>query len=326
MELLDNQFIEEACSELDYRNGDLISIMDGSTSNFSEKGDWLKLCEAVNEANILTTKKIFFVHNEPIIVFVKTDGSENLHRIYNRVWCMARPRILFLETQTGLYILDLATQPFKTDEELVDSSLAIIKNLVEIKTGLNNFRRELIESGEIFDNNTFSNLDDRADRALIRDLKIVREKLYNAGLSGKNLKYAHSIIGKSIFIRYLEDRGILTPKYFFEIAKADPEWQKILTDRSEAVFVEPEMERLLYPKVLTNKRFTNRLFDQIAIDFNGDIFPTDEKEDEVVNANHLKILSDFLLGNNDNRLFFWAYRFDIIPIELISNIYEEFYH
>lgn len=326
MGLIENHYIENACEELGYYNGDLISLMDGFTSHFSEKGDWLKLCESVNVTNILTTEKIFFVHNEPIIVFVKSNSTENLHRIYNRVWCMARPRILFLETETGLYILDLATKPLKTDEELVDSSLAIIKNVVEIKTNLNNFRRELIESGEIFDNNTFSNIEDRADRALIRDLKSVRENLYNAGLAGKNLKYAHSIIVKSIFIRYLEDRGILTPQYFYEIAKSRKEWQQILTDESDDIFIEPEMATLMYPKVLTSKSFTNQLFKQIAIDFNGDIFPTDDKEEEVISENHLRILSNFLLGNTQNQLFFWAYRFDIIPIELISNIYEEFYH
>src|SRR5262249_2176436 len=42
-------------------------------------------------------------------------------------------------------------------------------------------------------------------------------------------------------------------------------------------------------------------------------------------GDHLLELQKFLLGNAEGQLFFFAYRFDIIPIELISSIYEEFY-
>ena len=36
-------------------------------------------------------------------------------------------------------------------------------------------------------------------------------------------------------------------------------------------------------------------------------------------------LRKFLLGDIAENLFFYAYRFDLIPIELISSIYEKFY-
>ena len=43
---------------------------------------------------------------------------------------------------------------------------------------------------------------------------------------------------------------------------------------------------------------------------------------------HLDKLRGFLLGSTSpqEELFFFAYRFDVIPIELISTIYEEFYN
>ncbi len=46
-----------------------------------------------------------------------------------------------------------------------------------------------------------------------------------------------------------------------------------------------------------------------------------------MHGGHLQRLLGFLLGDPSNQqlLFFFAYRFDIIPIELISSIYEEFY-
>ncbi len=64
-------------------------------------------------------------------------------------------------------------------------------------------------------------------------------------------------------------------------------------------------------------------------DFNGDMFPDVEEEEKRVTDAHLTLIQGFLLGNTDKYqrpLFLWAYDFDIIPIELISSIYEEFYH
>src|SRR5437660_9539700 len=66
----------------------------------------------------------------------------------------------------------------------------------------------------------------------------------------------------------------------------------------------------------------------MAHDFNGDTFPIDEEERERIQQDHLDELRGFLLGTTSaqQELFFFAYRFDVIPIELISAIYEEFYN
>lgn len=240
---------------------------------------------------------------------------------------MARPRLLFLETLTELLVLDLAKKPVKNDRELEDSALTIVKSVLEIKAKLSEYRREQIESGKTFEDEKFSDIDYRADRSLIRDLTQVRDKLFNAGLSGEKLKYAHSLIGKSIFIRYLEDRKILSKNYFLQIASSKPAWQKLLESEPQVSYAEAGMAKIIYPKLLANKSFTYALFEQIATDFNGDIFPTDDLEKQTVTQEHLTIVKNFLDGNDGNpQLFFWAYKFEIIPIELISNIYEEFYH
>src|SRR5207244_11616522 len=75
----------------------------------------------------------------------------------------------------------------------------------------------------------------------------------------------------------------------------------------------------------TNKAFTYELFGHLSKDFNGDMFPLNPEEYRIVTEKHLRILRNFLLGGQDEKLFFFAYRFDIIPIELISSIYEKFY-
>ncbi len=88
------------------------------------------------------------------------------------------------------------------------------------------------------------------------------------------------------------------------------------------------MGALLYPRVLSDKQFAYALFSKLARDFNGDMFPSDPDEEDAVTQEHLTKLQSFLEGAVDQklRLFFYAYRFDVIPIELISSIYEEFYN
>lgn len=64
------------------------------------------------------------------------------------------------------------------------------------------------------------------------------------------------------------------------------------------------------------------------MDFYGDMFPHDELEIHIVKEAHLQCLRRLLIGDvgQQSRLFLWAYKFDVIPVELIRNIHEEFFH
>ena len=167
---------------------------------------------------------------------------------------------------------------------------------------------------------------------LIRDLKTVRRQLATLsvpqGHKRPELRHLHSLIGRAIFVRYLEDRAILVPAYFEGVAARRKAWQKILAQPPSSPALEPRMAELRFLRVLQSKEFTYALFDQLADDFNGDTFPIEEGEADCIQQEHLDKLRGFLLGTTSaqKELFFFAYRFDVIPIELISAIYEEFYN
>jgi len=321
--------LAKAYSNLGYVEADLWDTTthpsDVSTENWLEIGDWLTLAKKVG------AEKILFVRNNPVIVFVRcdTDDAETLRRTYNNIWCMARPRLLFLAKPGELAVYDLADKPARTPEEWrVRSALDVAKNISAVTEALKAYKREQVETGRLFEEKRFGDPRHRADKSLIQDLKKVRSALIKDGLGGKNLKYAHALIGRSIFIRYLEDRDILTPEYFYSVAGGNAQWRAILEQPSRKVDITPEMDNLLYPRVLSDKEFTFALFETLARDFNGDMFPRDPKEQEVITKEHLALLQGFLRGDSDpqQKFFFSAYKFDIIPIELISSIYEEFYH
>jgi len=208
------------------------------------------------------------------------------------------------------------------DKSRDERLLATITATAQVQEKLQQYRRDQIESGQLFEDKRFG-YDNRADRALIRDLKKVRKGLRDAKLE---VEFAHALIGRSIFIRYLEDRKVLIPEYFQSVADENgrKDWAELLARVQPDAYL-PEEERPVYPRVLADKDFTYALFERLAKDFNGDMFPISQKERDAVTDDHLVLLQKFLLGRADDTLFFFAYRFDIIPIELISSMYEEFY-
>ncbi|MEZ5399204.1 MAG: N-6 DNA methylase [Bryobacteraceae bacterium] len=301
----------------------------GARAEWLEKGDWQYLAAEVG------AERIFFVDRDPVVVFAKAEdpSAEVLGKLYNRIWCMSRPQLLFLATPGELMLLDLTKPPPRANENLAgrDRLIDRVRSIADVQSKLAAFHRERIETGAVFGDDRFRNSLSRADRALIRDLKTVRQQLAEVAVSGRKrpeLRHLHALIGRAIFIRYLEDREILLPAYFENVAKGRKDWQELLSQAPTAPALEPGLAELRFLRVLQDKEFTYALFDQLAHDFNGDTFPIDQEEQDRIRQEHLDMLRGFLLGSTSSQqeLFFFAYRFDVIPIELISAIYEEFYN
>jgi hypothetical protein len=325
--------LEAAYEELGFAEGSLLPASErpegAAADSWIEKGDWLALAKEVG------AEKVFFVGQYPVVVFARVAGSnsESLRHLYNRIWCMARPQLLFLACPGELGVYDLTQPPVKPNEGLTSCNrlLDTAQTVAEVQAKLASYHREKIETGFLFGEKCFGDGLGRADRSLIRDLKTVRRSLMEieplAGQERPSLHHLHSLIGRAIFIRYLEDREVLTRDYFEGVASRRRSWAKLLDEPLPRPCIEPEMEKLCFLRVLRDKDFTYALFDQLAEDFNGDTFPVDDEERARVHEDHLRRLLGFLVGepSNQQSLFFFAYRFDIIPIELISSIYEEFY-
>ncbi len=317
--------------ELDFQGGDLLRATEVppprlSQENWIEKGEWLASAQRAG------ADRVFFVDNNPVIVFAEC-GQKSAEKVkaFNRAWSLARPRILFLASPGEITVYDLAQKPVdekddKSWKKLRD--LGVLTDLSKAASQLQAFHRDNIESGRVFGDQRFGDLNDRADKALIRDLKTVRRALMQDGLSGKKLRYAHSLIGRSIFIRYLEDRGILIEDDFLSVARQTQGWTNLLQNPPTRQGLDLTEIPTFFPKVLQDKDFTYALFKKLSKDFNGDMFPDVEAEYEIVEQGHLHRIQGMLYGDTQNQrqLFFHAYNFNIVPLDLISSIYEEFYH
>jgi len=317
--------------ELDFKNGGLYPVMDNPTAcpksiDWLEKGEWLAAAKRAG------ADKIFFVENNPVAVFTDCGaGLKEKVKAFNRAWCLARPRLLFLASPGEITVYDLAQKPVDENRQKdwkKLKNLDVLHDLKNVSRELQKYHRDNVESGRVFADKRFGDLKNRADKALIRDLKSVRRELIRAGLSGNMVRFAHALIGRSLFIRYLEDRGILTEEYFLNIARQKAGWSELLRSPVNRKGVDFSRHETYYPRILEDKSFTYALFRRLARDFNGDMFPDVVEEEQVVTREHLKLIQDLLYGDVgiQKKLFFYSYRFDIIPLDLISSIYEEFYH
>jgi type I restriction-modification system DNA methylase subunit len=324
----DSPLLNAVYDHLGYRDGSLLNASYEPSSpalleEWLEKGDWLALAKDVG------AEKLLFVNNDPVFVFYSFPKEPSVREqldVFRRVWCMSRPQCLFLAFPGELKVYSLKEPPARSEVEWKNRTpLAVAKSVGDVLTQLRAYHRDRVESGRLFADERFGKLDQRADKRLILDLKAIRKSLRADGL---DMKYAHSLIGHSIFIRYLEDRGVLKRAYFEAIASHNIRWQELLVQDLEKQDLSLNENVYFYHQVLLDREFTFALFKQLSEDFNGDMFPRDEQEEENTEAEHLISVRNFLLGNTDSQqsLFFWAYNFKIVPIDLISSIYEEFYH
>lgn len=193
---------------------------------------------------------------------------------------------------------------------LVAIAIQMIQQLVDVETARQKISQQLdwynrlsLETGAFWSTSDGQRIKrkSRADRRLLRAMDQVRRRL-----SDLPSDQAYALLGRSIFIRYLEDRGILTSEWIWEITAGQ---------------AKNYLEALSKPGTET----AYLLFEALSQRFNGDLFPPD-KEREEVKEGHLTIIRQFLEGYDfeSGQMAFWPYDFTYIPIGLISGIYDTF--
>lgn len=180
------------------------------------------------------------------------------------------------------------------------------------------FSAAAIDQGRIWKSEFGKSLkaEQRVDRRLLGNLKNLSGVLVgrngNRG-NGNPLqkKAAHALIGKYLYIYYLRHRNILSDKWL----------------QQENIAIDTVLGRTATVKGLRklDKALRRRFFDK-----EGDIFPLDFSS---LGDEHVELVAGVFNGDEmtvdgcaQMHLDFQAYRFEYIPIELLSSIYEQFLH
>lgn len=175
------------------------------------------------------------------------------------------------------------------------------------------FKREELLSGRFWElNKARFNTGTRVERTLLENLTEIRKLLLKNSKLSPSL--VHRLLGRSIFIQYLQDRKDANNKNVFP----------------ENYFEKFVPSATCFNDVLVDKTATYHLFKELEKKFNGDLFPVLPDEEQTVSDNDLRLLSQFLAGKIElkkSQLALWPYySFNAIPIEFISNLYEAFFH
>ena len=240
---------------------------------------------------------------------VLSDPSpEEVARLRMRLWNHGRIPTLWVISPQSVRIYNAFARPLEQDTQ--DPASHLLGELIAIGdhlTNLHGFHRSNFDNGLFWHAGEGRRIDaaQRVDQALLHDLQDTETLLCHEDLSPTA---AHALLGRTIFVKYLEDRGILRQDHFRSYNNAH-EFSELLGDETA----------------------THAFFEWLHHTFNGDLFPRSYAEWGDVGKRHLDILQRFLSGDvmrgypsTQTRL--WPYSFNIIPIELISSIYEMFAH
>ena len=278
---------------------DTSDVRDGRTYVWQEIRDKLHMDAA------------YFHGDIPVVYFKELQAVDDdyLRSLHRSLWNHNRAPLLIAVLPQEVRVYNCFAPPERDSGQLMPPNAALLKQVVQqvtdvlaLRSTLSDYRRREIVSGRFVraKHGEFSR-ERRVDNRLLKNLMHVRRLLIDDDLSEP---VANSLLGRSIFVRYLEDRGVINEDYYDRFASGSSFHNLLEASLSE----------------------TYQLFEELADRFNGDLFPLSDLEREQVNPRHLQLLGRFLAGEEvtSGQLYFWAYDFNYIPIELISAIYEAF--
>jgi methylase of polypeptide subunit release factors len=314
---MDNQVtFTAALDALDYSSSPDLILRDNSNLDISEELEviWNDAKEK------LEVDAVYFLGNAPVIYFKRFEAIDpkTIADFHRKVWNQSQVPLIIVVLPTDIRVysgyeapalgpLDGLREPTRLDIAF-NPDVPISSSYLWER--LKKFTRNALESGSLWrDYSEHFRKETRVDQVLLANLRYVRQEL----IKHNNLppEHAHSLIGRSIFALYLQDRGALSidePNFFAE--RYHNRYRR-------------------YTDLLVSYEDTYDFFEFLHNRFNGDMFPVSDEERELVDEEHLTILHELFTVDRQSggqMFFFWAYNFKFIPIELISSIYEEFLH
>lgn len=150
------QLLDEVYTTLQYDEGALFDAThlpnEHSKEEWINKGDWLSLAHEIG------AEKIFFVNNDPVIVFCaqETTDDQKLLDLFRRHWCMSRPQCLFLALPGELRVYSLNQEPVRDQADWQDiKPLDVINKVADVAGKLQSYRREQVETRQLFQEKYF---------------------------------------------------------------------------------------------------------------------------------------------------------------------------
>lgn len=284
---------------------------DGATDGGDQLFDRRFRYASVLDKDKLGITDVFEINGAPCIYLKSLSADptpEELHTWHRTAWNHGLGRMLWVVTPTRVRVFNAFAPPSQTIEKKHPAELlsCLTKDLEQLRKyeldrlSLENGQFWATKAGKRISKNT------RIDVELASDLQKAAELLVKRGC--KPLQ-AHRLMLRTLFTAYLEARGVL-PESLFD-----------------------DLHATTFAEVLTRIGETRTFFERMRETFNGDLFPPppsngEEDESYSFKKDHLAVARAIVtrqdLTTGQMSFDFSRYDFEVIPIELISSIYERF--
>ena len=240
---------------------------------------------------------VYCVDNQPFVIFFEIIDPSGIKELNKKIWNAQIPVAIFC-TENAVEIFNGTA--LNLDE------LVLIK--IHEQSLLDCSEQSPFSYWEVTDPRFWSKYSTQYNGVTLNELLLQNiEALTNQLKKIYKISFATKLILRLIFIRFLIDRGVdLGYKNFSN---------NVSTSQSE------------FLKVVESKEQLYKLFSHLKEKFNGNLFDLgNEVEDKNLTPDVFNLLARFLSGkenlDNGQLALFSLYDFNIIPVELISNIYE----
>lgn len=249
---------------------------------------------------------VYFFNAQPLILFFDiSQNKRDLGELYKKVWSFDNTSVIFIIQETEIKVFNALNylKKQKSLEKITLSEQEIEKlfNLWELESG---------NTWKWFQNNYLKtknkkDYQKRVNKKLFSNIKKVREDLKDKSLTENE---ANSLILRLIFIRYLIDRKIKIH-------------DKLISGKVDDL----NERRKSFIQLINQPKKLNELFKILNNRFNGVLF---KETDFVLSSQQAEYLSNVFSGEIPEKntlfdgFFFEIFDFSIIPVEVISGIYE----
>ena len=268
----------------------------------------------------LGADECYFISGHPAALFCRTnvfddEYAKRVSGVLHNAWNYQKVMLLISYSDFEVRVYNCYTKPgyverdaeFKKEIEEAQIGVSSLQDS-DLGSFISFFSREAIDTGALWyasEEAKKIDVSKRVDAYLVESLDRTKTRLMQDGLPER---YVHALLIRSLFVLFLEDKGATNKAGIYST----------IMPGSSSFF-----------DILLSKRATYNLFSRLKSQFNGDITQLSGEEKYLVKQKHLDIIRKcFLDGDlSDQPKMFGDWRlfhFDIIRIELLSEIYEHF--
>lgn len=255
-----------------------------------------------------------------VYLYDQTDQAfdpDRFAELHKRLWNFGQVPMFFVFSRDQVRIFNCYQPAFDREGRPISKPLETLRLAAETEKELakrRNFSAREFDYGTFWDHSEYAKKFDRNKGAyvqLLRQLKATRRYFLQRKILEDQL--AKRLLVLSILIKYLEDRKDDTGRSMF--------------DYTPGYFARFAADAESYADVLRTTGACVGLFEDLSQHFNGEFFTLNEAEKQALMQADLNEFADlFVEGNMQGKQYtLWRmYSFEDLPVELISNIYEEF--